>query len=132
MIEFLVVEPVWNIDKHSCFVVLSLSTDLIDREKQCLPSAGKLFETITKPHFLEAESKAEIDWEKIISNKSHEDEIKCTNTNAVPPPQSYESQTPSLKPTLGDTTVITPNHKRPMGNEVEQESTGICSMLVCI
>jgi len=88
-----------------------------------------MFETVTKPSFLEARKKKDVDWDKVTTDKSQEDRANCSNTHAIPPPESYDSQTPALKPTLGDTAVTKTRHKRHVGDEHEEddESAGIRS-----
>jgi hypothetical protein len=82
-----------------------------------------LFETVTKASFLDVKNKEDIDWDKIVTSKSEELDVKCSDTHAMPPPKSYDSQSPALKPTLGDTTVVQTSRKRHAGNEDDSDET---------
>ena len=60
------------------------------------------FEKVQKPSFLDDKTQKVIDWDKIAKNNTSEDTVDIKNTNAMPPPKSYEPQTDKLKPTIGD------------------------------
>jgi hypothetical protein len=107
-----------------CIFCLSILLGASKQEaEECLPSAEKMFKSVTKAGFLDVKNKEDIDWDKMITSKSEELDVKCSNTHAMPPPKSYESQSPALKPTLGDTTVIKTSRKRHAGNDDDTEET---------
>ena len=60
------------------------------------------FEKIQKSSFLDDKNQKVVDWDKIAKNNTNEEMVDITNTNAMPPPKSYEPQTDKLKPTIGD------------------------------
>ena len=67
-----------------------------------LPSPN--FEKVQKSSFLEDRSKKVVDWDKIVKDDTKTEDIPdISNTNAMPPPKSYDPQTDKLKPTIGDT-----------------------------
>ena len=99
-------ETVKNEDKADEPTFISKSS-----EKECtntsLPAPN--FEKVQKPSFLDDKTKRDIDWDKIVrDNTKTEDIPDITNTNAMPPPKSYEPQTDKLKPTIGDNSTPEP------------------------
>ena len=75
-----------------------------DKSKpSALPSATVVFETASKPDFL-AKKQADVNWDKLAKNKlgnSTEIDVANIDSHNVPPPQSYDSQSANLGPTLG-------------------------------
>ncbi len=77
--------------------------------KKSLPTP-KLDEKVANS-FAERKINRDVDWDKIVRDDTKDQVVDTSNTNAMPPPKSYEPQTENLKPTIGDNTV--PLSKRP-------------------
>jgi len=91
-----------------------------------LLDADKLFSTVKKPSFLDSKSShTDVDWDSIVkSRKMAVDSELCKNTHTVPPPISYEPQSASLKPTLGDPQGAVLNERKRRVKDSDADSDG--------
>ncbi len=70
-----------------------------------LPPPKDLFEKVDKPDFLKNRSKTDINWDNLVMNDTVlevDDDLDRSNTNCMPPPESYDSQTEAIPPAIGD------------------------------
>lgn len=81
-----------------------------DASETSLPAPD--FDKVTKCSFVSGEIQKDLDWDKLTKDdtKEKEETSALSNTNAIPPPKTYEPQTDQLKPTLGATEIGSKRH----------------------
>ncbi|XP_030062820.1 UPF0690 protein C1orf52 homolog [Microcaecilia unicolor] len=93
-----------------------------------LPKPDELFQSVTRPSFLSNPLNKQIDWERRVLRAPEEPpkEFKVWKTNAVPPPETYQTEIKKPPPPELDMAIKWSNIYQDNGDDAPQNANQVC------
>nr|XP_033772805.1 UPF0690 protein C1orf52 homolog [Geotrypetes seraphini] len=93
-----------------------------------LPKPDELFQSVTRPSFLSNPLNKQIDWERRVLRAPEEPpkEFKVWKTNAVPPPETYQTEVKKPPPPELDMAIKWSNIYQDNGDDAPQNANKAC------